>query len=145
MPGFDLPWRANQDPGADGASGSARGWSFPRHCEQRSDEAIQKPSFRDGASAPDPESRDSGLDPFASPRNDGPYLTAIRFGSTISNIRGNSSINAISSARRIALPVNLTLPLATASGNDVCFAITSSSVPPPKVKLASPGPASAPG
>jgi hypothetical protein len=40
MPGFDLPWRANQNPGADGASRSARGWSFPRHCEERSDEAI---------------------------------------------------------------------------------------------------------
>src|SRR5258705_668656 len=37
---FDLPWLANQYPSADGASGSARGWSFPRHCEERSDEAI---------------------------------------------------------------------------------------------------------
>src|SRR5258705_5092686 len=37
---FDLPWRANQYPSADGASGSARRWSFPRHCEERSDEAI---------------------------------------------------------------------------------------------------------
>jgi hypothetical protein len=60
-------------------------------------------------------------------RNDGfPYVTAARFGSTISNMRGNSSISAISSARRIALPVNFILPLATASGNVVCFAITSS-------------------
>ena len=31
----------------------------------------QNPSFRDGALAPDPESRDSGFDAFASPRNDG--------------------------------------------------------------------------
>src|SRR5207244_4018267 len=39
-----------------------RAWSrFFRHCEERSDEAIQSPSFRDGASAPDPESRDSGF------------------------------------------------------------------------------------
>src|SRR5438093_5920427 len=44
-----------------------------RHCEERlvrrsstseggSDEAIHPPSFRDGAPAPDPESRDSGFD-----------------------------------------------------------------------------------
>ena len=33
-----------------------------RHCEERCDEAIRTPSFRDGALAPDPESRDSGFD-----------------------------------------------------------------------------------
>jgi hypothetical protein len=41
-----------------------------RHCEAHRDEAIQRPSFRDGASAPDPESRDSGFDaePVIGPR-----------------------------------------------------------------------------
>jgi error-prone DNA polymerase len=33
------------------------------------------PSFRDGALAPDPESRDSGFDAFASPRNDDGVVT----------------------------------------------------------------------
>ena len=37
-------------------------------------------------------------------------LTAVRFGSTISNMRGNSSISAISSASRIGLPLTLILP-----------------------------------
>ena len=36
----------------------------------------QNPSFRDGALAPDPESRDSGFDAFASPRNDGGCICA---------------------------------------------------------------------
>src|SRR6266576_6930941 len=44
--------------------------SDPRHCEEQSDEAIYSSSFRDGAPAPDPESRDSGLDaePVIGPR-----------------------------------------------------------------------------
>ena len=44
-------------------------------------------------------------------------------------MRGNSSISAIRSPSFIGLPVNFTLPAATASGNVVCLAITSSSVP----------------
>src|SRR5215212_8059483 len=69
--------------------------------------------------------------------SDNDQLTGTRLGSTISNIRGNSSISAINSARRIALPVNVILPPATASGKLVCFAITSSSTLRGKVKLAS--------
>jgi hypothetical protein len=54
---------------------------------------------------------------FAPPRNDGFFqLTAVRFGSTISNIRGNSSISVINSPSRIGLPLTLILPAPTASG-----------------------------
>ena len=38
--------------------------------------------------------------------------TTVRFGSTISNIRGNSSISIISSPSRIGLPMTLILPAA---------------------------------
>ena len=34
---------ANQYPSADGASGSARGWSFPRHCEEPTGPALGGP------------------------------------------------------------------------------------------------------
>ena len=39
---------------------------------------LSQPSFRDGATAPDPESRDSGFDANASPRNDSTPITAPR-------------------------------------------------------------------
>ena len=51
-----------------------------RHCEEHSDEANRPPSFRDGAPAPDPESRDSGFD--ASHR---PGMTAFRIASLARN------------------------------------------------------------
>ena len=51
------------------------------------------------------------------------YGTTVRFGSTISNIRGNSSINAINSLSFIGLPVKLILPAAIASGNVAFFAM----------------------
>ncbi|MGY3037657.1 hypothetical protein ACVIIV_006827 [Bradyrhizobium sp. USDA 4354] len=70
--------------------------------------------------------RDSGL--LRCARNDGglgdsPYPTLARFGSTISNILGNSSIRPISSASFIGLPDSLILPAATASGKLVSLAI----------------------
>ena len=55
------------------------------------------------------------------------YLTTVRFGSTISHIRGNSSISIINSPSRSGSPDTLTLPAATASGNVVSLAMTSSS------------------
>src|SRR5262249_33551311 len=63
--------------------------------------------------------------------------TTVPSGSTISNLRGNSSISPISSASRIGLPPTLTFPAPTASGKLVCLAITSSSVERASVTLAS--------
>jgi hypothetical protein len=40
-------------------------------------------------------------------------VTRTRFGSTISNMRGNSSISAINSASCIGLPLTLILPLSS--------------------------------
>src|SRR5258708_704231 len=54
------------------------------------------------------------------------HVITVRLGSTISNMRGNSSISAINSASFIGLPVNLIFPAAIASGNVVCFAMTAS-------------------
>src|SRR5258706_8481065 len=120
MPGFDLPWGANQYPSADGASGLARGWSFPRHCEEPTGPAFGGPDdkFRDEAIH---IALRGAMDCFAALAMTN-QATTVRFGSTISNMRGNSSISAISSSRLLALSVNFILPLLTPSGNDVCLA-----------------------
>src|SRR6195256_7084884 len=65
------------------------------------------------------------------------HVTTVRFGSTISNMRGNSSISAISSPSFMGLPVNPIFPAAIASGNVACFAMTASSTERGRVKLAS--------
>src|SRR3954451_4059257 len=65
------------------------------------------------------------------------HATTVFFGSTISNMRGNSSISAINSPSFSGLPLKLILPAAICSGNVAFFAITSSSSARGSVKLAS--------
>src|SRR6185295_37654 len=65
------------------------------------------------------------------------HVTTVRFGSTISNMRGNASISAINSPSFMGLPVNVIFPAAIASGNIACFAMTASSSERGRVKPAS--------